>query len=155
MYHTVLTCRFSPNRSERDRRLATEQKLRSRPSSSRASKHVHSVHTKPDIDQPTAHVAGTPALEFSALFPTGALLIPLFFSIHKAKHGSDTGVYDIDGELHAHIFDKTFARYDTDQTGCLGAADVAGWGFSFMERWMTWLLQQENGRVWGEDIGTC
>ncbi|KAK8101841.1 hypothetical protein PG999_012215 [Apiospora kogelbergensis] len=76
-------------------------------------------------------------------------------SIHKAKHGSDTGVYDIDGELPAHIFDKTFARYNTDQTGCLGAADVAGWSFSFMEWWTTWLLQQGNGRVWGEDIGTC
>lgn len=133
--------------------------------------------------------AGFRALGFSVLFSLGALLIPLFFSyptrlahsavpdwrfrlyvasIHKAKHGSDTGAYDVDGGLREHMFDEMFARYDTEDTGGLsaaelwrmigrnrGAADVAGWAFSFMEWWTTWLLLQEDGRVGREDLWAC
>ncbi|KAK7975732.1 hypothetical protein PG989_014195 [Apiospora arundinis] len=132
---------------------------------------------------------GFRGLGFNVLFSLGSLLIPLFFSyptrlahslvpdwrfriyvssIHKAKHGSDTGVYDIDGQLRENMFDEMFARYDTGRTGGLSAgelwhmisrnrcaADPAGWAFSFMEWWTTWLLLQENGRVWRDDLKAC
>lgn len=32
------------------------------------------------------------------------------------------------------------------------AADPAGWTFAAMEWWTTWLLLQENGRVWEDDL---
>lgn len=128
-------------------------------------------------------------LGFSIIFSLGSLLIPLFFSyatsiahswipdpryriyvssIHKAKHGSDTGIYDVDGHFDAARFDVMFARYDTTRSGGLSAhelwtmwkknrcaADPAGWSFSFMEMWTTWLLLQEDGRVWKDDLRAC
>ncbi|KAK5049093.1 hypothetical protein LTR84_005516 [Exophiala bonariae] len=128
-------------------------------------------------------------LGFSIIFSLGSLLIPFFFSyattlahsyipdpryriyvksIHKAKHGSDTGIFDIDGHFEPARFDAMFARYDTSTTGGLSAeelwtmwkknrcaADPAGWTFAFMEAWTTWLLLQENGRVWKDDLMAC
>jgi peroxygenase len=32
--------------------------------------------------------------------------------IHRAKHGSDTGTYDIDGKFHGQSFLEMFSRYD-------------------------------------------
>ncbi|KAK8085194.1 peroxygenase 3 [Apiospora hydei] len=141
------------------------------------------------IIRPLDVYSGFRALGFSILFSLDSLLIPLFFSyptrlahslvpdwrlriyvasIHKAKHGSDTGVYDVDGQLREHMFDDMFARYDEHGTGGLSAgelwrmigrnrcaADVAGWAFSFMEWWTTWLLLQQDGRVWREDLKAC
>ncbi|KAL9019553.1 MAG: hypothetical protein Q9185_003173 [Variospora sp. 1 TL-2023] len=146
---------------------------------------------------------GFRALGFSILFSIGGLLIPLFFSypttlahswfpdpffriytdsIHKAKHGSDTGIYDSDGQLRYLLFDEMFAKMDTssavmeedgsscnsttiEREGSLGvgdlfrlhkrnrvAADPAGWSFAAMEWWTTWLLLQRDGRVWKEDL---
>ncbi|KIW81863.1 hypothetical protein Z517_04889 [Fonsecaea pedrosoi CBS 271.37] len=128
-------------------------------------------------------------LGFSVIFSIGSLLIPLFFSyptglayswfpdplfriyvgsIHKAKHGSDTGIFDVDGHFHADRFDAMFDRWDTSRCGGLSAdemwnmwkknrlaADMAGWCFGFMEMWTTWLLLQKNGRVWKEDLRGC
>ncbi|OQV10289.1 hypothetical protein CLAIMM_14309 [Cladophialophora immunda] len=128
-------------------------------------------------------------LGFGVLFSLGSLLIPLFFSypttlahswfpdpwfriyvgsIHKAKHGSDTGIFDVDGHFHADRFDAMFDRWDTSRCGGLSneemwsmwkknrlAADVAGWCFGFMEMWTTWLLLQRDGRVWKEDLRGC
>jgi hypothetical protein len=128
-------------------------------------------------------------LGFSIIFSIGALLINLFFSyptrlahswfpdpyfriyvnsIHKAKHGSDTGVYDSDGNFRADVFDDMFAKLDKSGTGSLGVtelgwllkkdrvvADPAGWSFAFMEWWTTWLLLQKGGRVWKEDLRQC
>lgn len=128
-------------------------------------------------------------LGFSIPFSIGSLLIPIFFSYpttiasswfpdpwlriylasgHKAKHGSDTGVFDIDGHFHADRFDTMFDRWDVDRCGGLSAdqmwqmwkknrlaADVAGWCFAFMELWTTWLLLQKDGRVWREDLLGC
>jgi peroxygenase len=132
---------------------------------------------------------GFRALGFNILFSIGSLLIPIFFSYpgsissswipdwrlriyvsnaHKAKHGSDTGVYDIDGHFHADRFETMFQRWDTDCVGGLSAdqlllmwkrnrlaADVAGWCFAFMELWTTWLLLQKDGRVWKDDLKGC
>ncbi|KAL8644876.1 MAG: hypothetical protein Q9210_007024 [Variospora velana] len=146
---------------------------------------------------------GFRALGFSILFSIGGLLIPLFFSypttlahswfpdpffriytdsIHKAKHGSDTGIYDSDGQLRHLLFDEMFAKMDTssavveedgrdcngtttEREGSLGvgdlfrlhkrnrvAADPAGWSFAAMEWWTTWLLLQRDGRVWKDDL---
>ncbi|KAI2610180.1 Caleosin-domain-containing protein [Hypoxylon fragiforme] len=128
-------------------------------------------------------------LGFRVLFSLGSLLIPIFFSyptrlgcswlpdpclriyvrdIYKAKHGSDSGVYDCDGHFRADQFDRLFGRVDTGGTGGLDvaelaamwrknrcAADPAGWSFAFMELWTTWLLLQKDGRVWKEDLRAC
>lgn len=128
-------------------------------------------------------------LGFSIPFSLGGLLINLFFSyptrlaysylpdplfriyissIHKAKHGSDTGIYDSDGYLRPYLFDQMFAKIDGSGTGSLGvselfaligknrvAADPAGWSFAFMEWWTTWLLLQKDGRVWKDDLRQC
>ncbi|KAI2628841.1 Caleosin-domain-containing protein [Hypoxylon sp. NC1633] len=128
-------------------------------------------------------------LGFGTLYSLGSLLIPVFFSypislgrswipdpflriyvddIHKAKHGSDSSVYDLDGNLSGERFDRVFDRFDTAGTGGLSvgdlaellrkdrcAADPAGWSFAFMEWWTTWLLLQRDGRVWKEDLRAC
>lgn len=97
---------------------------------------------------------------------------PLFLihveSIHKAKHGSDTGAYDIDGAFCEARFDDVFARYDGDRVNGLTlrqlsemtrrnrcAADPAGWSFAFMEWYTTWLLLARDGRVWKDDLRAC
>lgn len=132
---------------------------------------------------------GFRALGFSIPFSIGGLLINIFFSyptqlahsffpdpfhrihidsIHNAKHGSDTGVYDSDGRLRLRLFDEMFEKLDGSGTGSLGvadlfslikknrvAADPAGWSFAFMEWWTTWLLLQRHGRVWKDDLRQC
>lgn len=127
---------------------------------------------------------------FSIPFALLSLLIPFFFSyptrlghsflpdplfriyvdsIHKAKHGSDTGIYDNNGGLRLDRFEEMFARFDgTGKGESLGvadlfrligknrvAADPAGWSFAFMEWSTTWLLLQREGRVWKEDLKQC
>ncbi|KAF7560165.1 hypothetical protein G7046_g3977 [Stylonectria norvegica] len=128
-------------------------------------------------------------LGFGILFSIGSLLIPLFFSyptrlghswwpdpmlriymkdIHKAKHGSDTGVYDYDGNFCIDRFDHLFDRFDSSGTGGLTAndllnlwkkdrcaADPAGWSFAFMEWMTTWILLQKDGLVWKDDLRAC
>ncbi|EXJ78565.1 hypothetical protein A1O1_08966 [Capronia coronata CBS 617.96] len=128
-------------------------------------------------------------LGFNVVFSLGSLLIPLFFSypttlghswlpdpwfriflgsLQKAKHGSDTSVFDVDGHFHADRFDAMFDRWDSSRTGALSAddmwamwkknrcaADPAGWSFAFMELWTTWLLLQEDGRVGKDDLRAC
>jgi len=128
-------------------------------------------------------------LGFNVLFSIGSLLIPIFFSyptrlgfswlpdpllriyvkdIHKAKHGSDTGIYDFDGHFNPQRFDQLFERFDSSGVGGLSArnlielwkkdrcaADPAGWSFAFMEWWTTWLLLQRDGLVWKDDLRAC
>ncbi|KAL2069996.1 hypothetical protein VTL71DRAFT_14676 [Oculimacula yallundae] len=123
---------------------------------------------------------------FSIPFSLTALLIPVFFSyptrlghsyipdplfriyvrdIHKAKHGSDTGIYDLSGNLRVENFEGMFKEFDKEDVGGLHAmdlwkmvgrnrvaADVAGWTFAMMEWGTTWLLLQREGRVWKEDL---
>ena len=139
---------------------------------------------------------GFRALGFSVLFSLGGLLIPIFFSypttlghswfpdplfriytstIHKAKHGSDSGVYTPEGHIRWGLFDEMFEKMDSsvggmdmdgkETEGSLGVADIfrlhgrnrvaadpAGWSFAAMEWWTTWLLLQKNGRLWKEDL---
>lgn len=142
-----------------------------------------------DIIHPTDVYNGFRDIGFSIPFSILALLIPFFFSypttlghsylpdprfriyvksIHKAKHGSDTGIYDSDGAFRLSMFKRLFARFDSSGTGSLGAgdlfrllsknrvaADPAGWTFGFMEWSTTWLLLQRDGRVWEEDLRQC
>ncbi|KAL2438462.1 Peroxygenase [Exophiala dermatitidis] len=132
---------------------------------------------------------GFRALGFNVLFSLGSLLIPIFFSypttlghswfpdpwfrifvgsLHKAKHGSDSNIFDVDGHFHMDRFDAMFDRWDEDRIGGLTAdqmwamwkknrcaADPAGWCFGFMEWWTTWLLMQRKGRVWKDDLRAC
>lgn len=137
-------------------------------------------------------------LGFCVLFSLGGLLINLFFSypttlghtwlpdplfriytssIHKAKHGSDSGTYSSDGHLRPSLLDEMFQRMDSnvaenetladmeDREASLGvgdlfrlhaknrvAADPAGWSFAAMEWWTTWLLLQKDGRIWEKDL---
>lgn len=123
---------------------------------------------------------------FNIPFSLTSLLIPVFFSypttlghsvmpdpwfriwvkdIHKAKHGSDSGTYDLKGNLKIQTFDDLFKDFDTEGRGSLGvkelwsmvkrnrvAADPAGWTFAMMEWGTTWLLLQRNGRVQKDDL---
>ncbi|KAL8686013.1 MAG: hypothetical protein Q9218_007406 [Villophora microphyllina] len=147
----------------------------------------------PNIITPYEIYTGFRALGFSILFSLGGLLIPVFFSypttlghswlpdplfriytsyIHKAKHGSDTGIYDSDGHLRLALFNEMFDKMDSSSAehegqreGSLGvgdlfrlhgrnrvAADPAGWSFAAMEWWTTWLLLQREGRLWKDDL---
>ncbi|OCL08545.1 Caleosin-domain-containing protein [Glonium stellatum] len=86
-------------------------------------------------------------------------------SIHKAKHGSDSGVYDAEGrfvpQLYENVFSK-YAKHDKDSLtlmetynmirGHRCAADPFGWGAAFFEWGTTWLLIQRNGRIHKEDL---
>lgn len=142
-----------------------------------------------NIITPSDVYTGFRELGFSVLYSLGGLLINFFFSyptrlahswlpdpffriyvdsIHKAKHGSDTGVYDSDGHFRSEVFDDMFAKLDESGTGSLGVrelalllkkdrvvADPAGWSFAFMEWSTTWLLLQKEGRVWRDDLRQC
>ncbi|KAI9793011.1 MAG: hypothetical protein M1835_007504 [Candelina submexicana] len=138
------------------------------------------IITPPDI------YIGFRSLGFSIPYSVAGLLINLFFSyptrlaysylpdplfriyipsIHKAKHGSDTGIYSSDGHFRPFLFEELFDKFDESGQGGLGvnelfallskdrvAADPAGWSFAFMEWGTTWLLLQRDGRVWKEDL---
>lgn len=42
-----------------------------------------------------------------------SLLFPVYVNrIHRAKHGSDTESYNVDGRFVPHKFDEIFTRYD-------------------------------------------
>ncbi|KAF5675253.1 hypothetical protein FDENT_9807 [Fusarium denticulatum] len=128
-------------------------------------------------------------LGFGLFFSIGSLLIPIFFSyptrlghswipdplfriyvndIHKAKHGSDTGIFDFDGNFSPERFEQMLQRFDTSGDGGLTAddlwrlwakdrcaADPAGWTFAFMEWWTTYVLLQEDGIVKRDDLRAC
>jgi peroxygenase len=140
----------------------------------------HVLFWDPDNDSiiwPSDIYNGFRDLGFSIPFSILALLIPIYFSypttlghswlpdpffriylssIHKAKHGSDTGIYDLGGNFRNERFEEMWERFDTDGAGGLGvgnlwhllakdrvAADPAGWSFAFMEWGTTWLLLQK------------
>ncbi|KAL1835372.1 hypothetical protein VTJ49DRAFT_6916 [Mycothermus thermophilus] len=85
--------------------------------------------------------------------------------IHKAKHGSDSGVYDIEGRFVPQKFEDMFSKWDKNDAGSLSArelwdmissnrlvADPFGWFAAKFEFGTTWLLLQEHGRVSKEDL---
>lgn len=126
---------------------------------------------------------------FSIPFSLTALLIPVFFSyptrlghsylpdplfriyvdsIHKAKHGSDTGIYDLKGDFRAEYFEDVFREFDGENSEGIHAwdlwrmvgrnrlaADPAGWTFAVMEWSTTWILLQRDGRVLKDDLRAC
>ncbi|WP_437722785.1 caleosin family protein [Sorangium sp. So ce861] len=60
--------------------------------------------------------------------PTSRSFVPTLSitleNIHRAKHASDTGVYDKDGRFDPQKFDELFARWDKDRDGALNAREL-------------------------------
>ncbi|KAK0714184.1 Caleosin related protein-domain-containing protein [Lasiosphaeria miniovina] len=86
-------------------------------------------------------------------------------SIHKAKHGSDSGTFDNEGRFCPQMFENMFSKWDTDGDGTLSAGqllnmiaghrlavDPFGWFAGVFEFGSTWLLVQKDGRVSKEDL---
>ncbi|CCM03021.1 uncharacterized protein FIBRA_05138 [Fibroporia radiculosa] len=91
-------------------------------------------------------------------------------SIHKDKHGSDSGVYDTEGRFVPCRFEDIFAKYSSKQSstapgetlslreimhlmhGQRVAVDPYGWSAAAFEWGTTWLLLQENGCIDKEDL---
>ncbi|KAK4182344.1 putative peroxygenase 3 [Podospora australis] len=85
--------------------------------------------------------------------------------IHKAKHGSDSGVYDKEGRFVPQAFEDLFSKWDKDDKkeltgwqlwrmvgGHRNAVDPFGWFAAFFEFGTAFLLLQKNGRVSKEDL---
>jgi len=86
-------------------------------------------------------------------------------SIHKAKHGSDSGVYDTEGRFIPQLFENLFAKWDKDNDGALKleellsmthghrcAVDPYGWFANVFEWGTTYLLLQKDGKIYKEDL---
>jgi peroxygenase len=86
-------------------------------------------------------------------------------SIHKAKHGSDSGTYDPEGRFVPQAFENIFSKYDSDKDGALTffelfslihghrcAMDPFGWTAAFLEWMVTWVLVQKDNKVYKEDM---
>ncbi|EFQ29661.1 hypothetical protein CGRA01v4_14953 [Colletotrichum graminicola] len=85
--------------------------------------------------------------------------------MHKAKHGSDSGVYDSEGRFVPQRFEDVFANCSArqDDTLTLGevfglmsrnrcAVDPFGWSASFFEWVTTWMLLAKDGKIHKEDL---
>jgi peroxygenase len=122
--------------------------------------------------------SGFRELGFNMVFSFLALLINLFFSyptrlahtwvpdpyfrlfvdgIHKAKHGSDTGVYDPEGRFIPQNFENIFSRYDKEKCGALSFRELRDlmhgqrcaadpYGVRITNVWGYWLTSQ---------VGSC
>ncbi|KAK3388483.1 Caleosin related protein-domain-containing protein [Sordaria brevicollis] len=86
-------------------------------------------------------------------------------SIHKAKHGSDSGTYDKEGRFVPQAFEDLFSKFDRGNKGALSArelwsimsanrlaVDPFGWFASIFEFGVTFLLVQKDGMVDKEDL---
>ncbi|KAJ5195552.1 uncharacterized protein N7498_008990 [Penicillium cinerascens] len=86
-------------------------------------------------------------------------------SIHKAKHASDSSVYDHEGRFVPQNFENLFSKFGNPDEGTLSfyqlrnlmhgnrcAADPFGSFAAFFEWGTTWLLLQKDGNVHKEDV---
>jgi peroxygenase len=87
-------------------------------------------------------------------------------NIHKAKHGSDSGVYDTEGRFIPQKFEEIFSKWDKDQDDFLSLRDLIAMGrdlsvvndffgwFANKFEWVTlWMLcANREGLVHREDI---
>ena len=86
-------------------------------------------------------------------------------SIHKAKHGSDSGTYDKEGRFIPQAFEDLFSKFDRGNKAALSAGelwnimsanrvavDPFGWFASVFEFGVTFLLVQKDGKVDKEDL---
>lgn len=80
-------------------------------------------------------------------------------NIHRAKHGSDSGVYDEQGRFVPYKFEDMFLKFDREEKGGLywdelvrmaksqrNALDFAGWAAVCTEWGFTWLLCGDNDK---------
>ncbi|KAI8282231.1 hypothetical protein K4K56_011221 [Colletotrichum sp. SAR 10_98] len=85
--------------------------------------------------------------------------------MHKAKHGSDSGVYDSEGRFVPQRFEDIFANCSARKDNTLTfrevfdlmsrnrcAVDPFGWLASFFEWVTTWMLLADEGKVHKEDL---
>ncbi|GAA5855051.1 hypothetical protein JCM3766R1_002006 [Sporobolomyces carnicolor] len=89
-------------------------------------------------------------------------------SIHRARHGSDTGVYDSQGRFVSAKFEEIFEKFDTEKKGGLtfieglkmiqenrNVLDPIGWIGAFFEWFASYLLiWPRDGIVTKEDLRT-
>ncbi|ORY76532.1 caleosin [Leucosporidium creatinivorum] len=81
-------------------------------------------------------------------------------NIHRAKHGSDTGVYDSEGRFVPSAFESLFCKFDKDKKGGLSfreglrmlrqnrnVADPFGWAAAVFEWGTVWLLLAPSDHV--------
>ncbi|KAK9350930.1 Caleosin related protein-domain-containing protein [Lipomyces doorenjongii] len=88
-------------------------------------------------------------------------------SIHKAKHGSDSGVIDNEGRFVPQNFENLFAKYAKEDKsrssltlselfllmhGQRSVLDPFGWCASILEFSTTWLLIQKDRKIQKEDL---
>ncbi|KIZ07200.1 hypothetical protein MNEG_0751 [Monoraphidium neglectum] len=107
-----------------------------------------------------------PFIHGSFSYPTGLSWIPdPFFRIHiknmhKAKHGSDSEVYDTEGRYVPEKYEELFSKYDRDNKGGLNWNDIqemikgnmnivdpVGWTAERLEWWALWLLCADDDGV--------
>lgn len=85
--------------------------------------------------------------------------------MYKAKHGSDSGVYDTEGRFSPHAFNTMFDKWDLNQKGALSGRelwdmlhanrnvmDPYGAFAAVFEFGATWLLVQKDGKVYRDDL---
>ncbi|GAA5973895.1 hypothetical protein JCM3765_007328, partial [Sporobolomyces pararoseus] len=89
-------------------------------------------------------------------------------AIHRARHGSDTGVYDSQGRFVSAKFEEIFEKFDKSKKGGLtffeglgmirenrNVLDPIGWIGAFFEWFASYLLiWPKNGIVMKEDLRT-
>lgn len=116
---------------------------------------------------PLLSLAGAFLVNSAMSYPTQNSWIPSpFFSmvirnIHKAKHGSDSGVYDKEGRFVPEKFEELFTKFDKGRKGALTfsetlymtqanreVADFFGWRAEKLEWGAAYLLlKDKNGLV--------